>query len=333
MSPCQSCGKTKQVTIKAKNFCANCGEPVKHAPKVVAQTIKPNAHNKASAHLLDLRKTQPTRAERPAQSIHGVRPTATRKATSTKPTPKLKQAYVAERVKRSQNSFKHPKISKFGTHTKTTDTKPAKEMSAHYSYGVKQQALPTVIEEIKHPLGQIDKNFLKQLTAAATKPKRINNIWQLIGAQRRLATVATVTAIAFVLAGYVTYLNVPGVSMRIAAARTGIDGQLPRYQPPGFAIASPVSTDNGKLVIQLVSKSDNQLVVINEQPTSWDPPTLLENYVLKRAERYEQLNQNGLTIYVYNGNHMAWINNGIMYTIEGNSHLLWDHIAKIATSL
>ena len=41
---------------------------------------------------------------------------------------------------------------------------------------------------------------------------------------------------------------------------------------------------------------------------------------------------NGLTIYSY-GTHAAWVNAGILYTVDGNAELAPEQIQKIAASL
>jgi hypothetical protein len=43
--------------------------------------------------------------------------------------------------------------------------------------------------------------------------------------------------------------------------------------------------------------------------------------------------QKGLTIYMYDGSHATWVNQGVWYTIEGDSLLDTEQLLRIATSL
>jgi len=40
-----------------------------------------------------------------------------------------------------------------------------------------------------------------------------------------------------------------------------------------------------------------------------------------------------MNIYVYNGSNATWINNGVRYTIEGDSSLSIDQLLKITASI
>jgi hypothetical protein len=60
---------------------------------------------------------------------------------------------------------------------------------------------------------------------------------------------------------------------------------------------------------------------------------VLDNYVKEKAgDNYITYNERGLTIYTYNSN-AAWVNNGVLYTIDGDAPLSSDQIRRIATSL
>jgi len=60
---------------------------------------------------------------------------------------------------------------------------------------------------------------------------------------------------------------------------------------------------------------------------------VLENYIKpKPRDKYPTPAANGLTIYSY-GTHAAWVNAGILYTVDGNAELAPEQIQKIAASL
>lgn len=154
-----------------------------------------------------------------------------------------------------------------------------------------------------------------------------------ISGRSRWAITGAVVLVVLILGGYITYLNVPSIAVRVAAARAGVDANLPRYQPPGYQFRGPVSFSSGQIVIRLDSRDENSFITITQRATDWDPATLVENYLLKKSPNYLTFQENGLTIYVYNGNNAAWINNGILYAIEGNTNLSAEQVIRMATSL
>lgn len=135
------------------------------------------------------------------------------------------------------------------------------------------------------------------------------------------------------LAGYLTYISMPTISMRVAAAQAGIDASYPSYQPSGYSLAGPISYGDGEVSIAFNANAGPQNYTISEKATSWDSSALLENYVVPASGgSYITHQQGGLTIYSYD-NGAAWVNGGILYTIEGNALLSQDQILKIAGSL
>ena len=72
---------------------------------------------------------------------------------------------------------------------------------------------------------------------------------------------------------------------------------------------------------------------VNQSKSSWDSDAVLDNYVTPKAgSSYMPYTERGLTIYTYN-NSAAWVNGGILYTVEGNAPLSSEQIRRIATSL
>lgn len=135
------------------------------------------------------------------------------------------------------------------------------------------------------------------------------------------------------LAGYLTYISMPSISMRIAAAQAGIDASYPTYQPSGYSLGGPITYADGQVSVAFVANAGPQNYTINERETTWDSSAVLENYVIPAwGENYTTHQQGGLTIYTYNSG-AAWVNGGILYTIEGNAPLSEDQILKIAGSL
>ncbi len=150
--------------------------------------------------------------------------------------------------------------------------------------------------------------------------------------QPRLATILTSSLALLLLAGYLTYINLPNISMRVAATRAGISANYPNYKPDGYHFAGPITYQPGEVNITFQSNTNERNFVIKQKASGWDSQAVLDNYVAKKTGTYLTYQERGLTIYSF-GNRAAWVNGGLLYTIEGNAPLSSDQLLKIATSM
>jgi hypothetical protein len=133
--------------------------------------------------------------------------------------------------------------------------------------------------------------------------------------------------------GYLTYLNMPNISVRVAAMQAGIDASYPSYNPDGYSLSGPVKYTDGRVTLSYNANGGPQNYTINQSRSSWNSDAVLDNYVAPRAgTNYIPYTERGLVIYTYDNN-AAWVNGGILYTIEGNAPLSSEQIRRIATSL
>ncbi len=151
--------------------------------------------------------------------------------------------------------------------------------------------------------------------------------------RKRGLNVAAATLGLLLIAGYFTYINMPNLSVRVAAAQAGIDASFPEYRPVGYSLNGPVAYQDGEVSMKFASNSGPLAFSLSQSTSSWDSAALLEKYVTPRSEsNYATYNDSGLTIYTY-GTNAAWVNGGIMYTIEGTANLSNEQIRRIATSM
>jgi len=151
--------------------------------------------------------------------------------------------------------------------------------------------------------------------------------------RQRVVAILSATFAIVLLGGYFTYLNMPALSVRVAAVQAGIDANYPQYRPDGYALRGPVTYSNGSVAMNFQANGGDQSFTIRQSKSGWDSSALLDNYVSPRAgSDYIPYTENGLTVYTY-GDNAAWVNGGILYTIEGNAPLSSTQIRKIATSL
>lgn len=149
----------------------------------------------------------------------------------------------------------------------------------------------------------------------------------------RLLSIGSASLALVLLGGYFTYLNLPDLSVRVAAAQAGINASYPEYQPDGYRLNGPVAANSGKVEIQFASNAGPQGFTITQEKSSWDSSAVVSNIVKPKSnDSYVTTSERGLTIYTYNGN-AAWVNKGILYTIEGDAPLSSEQIRRIASSL
>ena len=149
----------------------------------------------------------------------------------------------------------------------------------------------------------------------------------------RALTIISISIVIAVLGGYITYVNMPGLSVRVAAAQAGIKATYPEYRPDGYSLNGPVTFSDGQVTINFIANTGTSKFTIKQVKSSYDSPAVLDTVVRKKAgDTYITNQEQGLTIYTYSGN-AAWVNGGILYTIEGDAPLSGDQIRRIATSM
>lgn len=132
------------------------------------------------------------------------------------------------------------------------------------------------------------------------------------------------------LAGYLTYLNAPDISIKIAASQAGINATFPEYSPHNYRRDRLASFDAGKVIVRY--HNQDKKIVLTQQASQWDSQTVLQRLVKQQAgDNYSTDQTKGLTIYTYN-NKANWVNGGILYDLSFDD-LSNDQVHKIATSL
>jgi hypothetical protein len=185
--------------------------------------------------------------------------------------------------------------------------------------------------EANHTPSSVLKN--EAIAKALDTPKKAHAKRTMKNRFPRAFSVGTATLAVLLLAGYLTYLNMPTISIRVAAVQSGINASYPDYQPSGYRLDGPIAYNDGEVSMKFAANSGPQSFNIREQRSSWNSSAVLENYVQPKAGTdYNTHTQSGLTIYTFDGK-AAWVNGGILYTVDGDAPLSNDQILRIATSL
>ena len=322
----------KIVSIGGLEYDSRTGLPVK----------KPIAVNQQSAKTL-----APQKKAREVHPVHatGVHATQQRSTTLTRrfvaksntPHAHIQPKNRAKNIDIRPNVTRSAHISKFAPEPQAlkvkrpvvSDIAPKTHpvaKKAHDIQSVKRQPIPKptqtpTAQNIKHAeLG-------KALAHAKTESKAPKQ------PRKRAFNIAAASLGLLLIAGYFTYVNMPNLSVRVAAAQAGINASFPEYRPVGYSLNGPVAYQDGEVSMKFTSNTGPVAFSLKQSKSSWDSAALLEKYVNPESEsNYATYSDGGLTIYTY-GTNAAWVNGGILYTIDGSANLSNEQIRRIATSM
>ncbi|MCL2280574.1 DUF4367 domain-containing protein [Candidatus Saccharibacteria bacterium] len=142
-------------------------------------------------------------------------------------------------------------------------------------------------------------------------------------------TLITAALAILVLGGYFTYVNMPSISVRVAAAHAGIDARVP-YIPSGYSIDGPVAYTSGSVTINYRSNGGGAGYSLTQQNNTWGNNVVLDSLV--ENNEYAILEAGQVIIYRY-GSTAAWVDRGILFTLSGNESLGDNQITRIAESV
>ena len=155
------------------------------------------------------------------------------------------------------------------------------------------------------------------------------HFWQ----RKRFAVIAAASVVILAIVGYLVSVNMPDISVRVAAMHTGIEKLYPTYLPSSYRLDGLVNEDKGRVTMAFKNDQGKKFTLMEEK-TSWDSSSVLSNYVVKNwGASYSVAKGQGLTIYV-SGSNAAWVNGGVFYVINGDEgSLSSSDLHDIAVSL
>lgn len=229
---------------------------------------------------------------------------------------------------------KSPHISKFATHHPTkkqviSDIGP----QTHVAQTKHRQTVAAAHQKTSVPPAHVVKS--KAITDAVAKSTKKSHPKKksFFARHSRLFNISSIIIVLLLVAGYITYVNLPSLSVKIAASRAGIAADYPSYQPAGYRFDGPVEVASGEIKLHFVANAGPQKFTITQTKSNWDSSALLENYVRPTYNNdYATYTNGGLTIYVH-GTDAAWVNSGVLHTITGEASLTSDQIRRIALSM
>lgn len=151
--------------------------------------------------------------------------------------------------------------------------------------------------------------------------------------RRSFAITACMAVVSIALLGYLVALNMPDISVRVAAMQTGIEKLYPSYVPNNYRLDGLVKEEAGRVTMNFKNEEGKKFILMEEK-SSWDSAAVLSNYVKKNwGSDYSIAKGQGLTIYV-SGSNAAWVNGGVFYVITNeDGSLSATDLHDIAVSL
>jgi len=308
----------KTVTINGRMYDAVTGLPVATKPVAKVEPAK-----------------KPTVLRRAAQvSSTAIHATTQRSKTLNRRAIKKPQVVKRPQPGRHMDIARSSRVSRFAPHPVIVD-EPKKSTPdvAPKTHPAASRALARVAHTKKAATMSSKDVKDAAIAAALAKPtvkakqERFN-----FRISRRFAIITGIAAV-LILGAYLTYVNIPSISVDFAASQAGIGATYPQYVPDGYHLNQPVTYSDGQVVLKFQSNSTNTGYTIDQTRSSWDSSAVLDNVVKKAVgDNYVTTQERGLTIYSYDNN-AVWVNGGILYTIASTAPLSGEQIRNIATSL
>ena len=307
--------QNKIVTINGQRYDAHTGLPITpHKATLLAK----KASTSSSIHT----------STQKSQTL--IRRATKKPAAHTAPRP-LKAAGRTMDIARSS------KITRFAPRSTETPNKPEARKSSPdipaAPHPIVSRAMAS-LAPVSAPVQKIAQDIKNEAIAVAmAKPTAKHRKKNFFRKHPRGISIVGISIIIALIGGYITYINMPNLSVSIASAQAGIEAKYPDYHPDGYSLDGPVTFGDGQVTIKFKANTGNDSFTLKQAKSSWDSSAVLDNIVRKAAgEQYLTSQEHGITIYSYNGN-AAWVNGGILYTINGTAPLSSDQIRRIAMSM
>jgi hypothetical protein len=173
--------------------------------------------------------------------------------------------------------------------------------------------------------------FEKAMARATSHEQPRPKVHRTRSRRRRLVNSLALVAAFLIITGFVTYLNLPQLQLRVASMQAGFGAAMPGYIPTGYALEGNVEHTGGTIALRF--RSGDSQFRLTQQSSNWNSQTLLDN-TLALNGRHQTVQKNGQTIYIYDeSTSAAWVNGGVRYDITGNAELAPQEIIDIAASL
>jgi hypothetical protein len=134
------------------------------------------------------------------------------------------------------------------------------------------------------------------------------------------------------IVGFFAWQQKASLTMRYAAAKSGVSASLPGYKPAGFS-AGKFSYSPGVVAVSFSNAASGDSFALIERSSSWDSQALRDSFVASKSRTYQTIDAAGRTIYSYGSNNATWVDNGVWYQVNSQGSLSTNQLVQLALSM
>lgn len=251
-----------------------------------------------------------------------------------------------QREFRAQQTPRHSQVDRFGAPTQPIETIKGEVIPRNAPHTLRDQApssssaavMPSMVASASHQ--KLERMLDEALTRAdahkqALRYHAARHFWQRPGFLGRRTGFKLCLIVILVLAAtaFVAWQKFPQLSLKVEGRRAHITASVPSYKPEGYKLAAPASIDNGAVLVKYTAGQDDQNYEIIQKQSDLTSTSLAQTIVPPGAP-VQTSQVAGNTVYIFGvHNDAAWVNNGVLYTINNRAGLSSDQIIKIVQGL
>lgn len=314
----------KTVAINGRLYDAVTGLPIDKSPKTSEKPVAPAIVKKQAAETASSNiHTQPQRSK----TLH--RRSAKKPVNSVTKRPS---------TGRNMDISRNTKVTKFAPHPIPATPKPNKtaaDDAAPRAHPVAARAHARTSKPAQATIAQKTSKDIKDaaISAALAQPtEKPTKSKRKLRWSPRFTIISAIFGV-LIIGAYLTWVNIPSISVGFAASQAGISATYPQYKPDGYRLSQPVTYSDGTVTLKFKANTGSSEYSVIQTRSSWDSSAVLVNIVQKAAgDNYVTTQESGLTLYSFDDT-ATWVNGGILYTIDSSAPLSGEQIRHIATSL
>jgi hypothetical protein len=287
---------------------------MRHAVHKPEGSLKPKAQ-----HRTDVLVKQPSIAVAPKMSSYQLDPKRVQRAQLTPHHPEARR-YALDR----RNLTPTAQVSRPAAPVKPAIAPVHADASA---VPLRQPAKPQAhsIDIFERALAEANSHIARPLTRRQTRRRR-----QIIGS--RALSIGAASLAVLLVVGFFGWQAKANLTMRYAAAKSGVAASLPGYKPSGFT-AGKFTYSPGLVAITYKNAHSGDNFAVIEKSSSWDSSALRDSFVASRSRTYQTIDAAGRTIYTYGNNNATWVNNGVWYQVNSGGSLSTNQLIQLALSM
>lgn len=258
------------------------------------------------------------------------KPSHAAKQKTAEPTilPMASEKEIQNRLKRAQKVMQSRYISRFGNEPALTKRKeplavahpkPHAKTAATHAHSQASKTAPP-IQHFEQAIQDASSHLTK---FHGKKQKRVFK-------NKKINALAGSLAV-LLLVGFFGWQNAPNLEMQVASRKAGFAAHMPGYSPAGYGVAGAVQSQPGKVSVSFKSRTDDKSFNVTQRASDWSSDSLLNNALASKTNK-QTWQEQGKTVYIYDGSNATWVDGGVWYQIEGNASLTTDQLLRIVNS-